>query len=95
MSGPIKLKTSQVRAVFVDAEHQSWSPLYCHDTPVIAEAFDRWLASHDRKIRAEAWDEGREAEADYWSYLSEAGGDTEPMFDLEKPTNPYHKKEES
>lgn len=26
-----------------------------------AAEFDRWLAEHDRKVRAEAWDEGYQA----------------------------------
>lgn len=40
-----------------DEVRGAWIALTYNNTP---EEFDRWLAEHDRKVKAEAWEEGKE-----------------------------------
>ena len=50
--------------------------------------FDRWLAEHDRQVKAEAWAEGVKSERDYqWRCEdADAAGQGVMIF---RPKNPY------
>ncbi|WP_019148494.1 hypothetical protein [Timonella senegalensis] len=37
---------------------------YALDSEEKAEAFDRWLAEHDREVKAQAWEPGAQAVSD-------------------------------
>lgn len=52
------------------------------------DAARRWLAAHEQKVRAEAWEEGREAE-------SEAHFQDNGYGNVQHPKNPYIPKEPS
>lgn len=54
----------QIRQAIDDAMHDALRQISAKRGKRIAELahddFDRWLAEHNRKVRAEAWDEGYE-----------------------------------
>ena len=68
--------TEEVRRCYGDIHCSDLNAgsLESHECPEEAE-FDRWLAEHDRQVKADAWDEGRNAEPvqcdDHETYCSE------------------------
>ena len=49
--------TEDIRRYF-PSEPSTWVWLDSEWRPMDRELFDRWLAEHDREVKAEAWDEG-------------------------------------
>lgn len=49
--------------------------------------FDRWLAEHDRQVKAEAWEEGWDAGLQHWWHGL-------PMHGEHKTDNPYREETE-
>lgn len=71
--------TEQVRSHYVFNQSNQWDPER-------GEAFDRWLAEHERQVAEKAWDEGRESvAADMVRPLDESGM-------RHSSTNPYRKE---
>jgi len=50
--------------------------------------FDRWLAEHDRQVKAEAWAEGVKSECDY-NWLCDEAQAAGLIMMFSRPKNPY------
>lgn len=81
--------TEQVRKAYksgawlrADVQESAWKP-GVYASRYYAE-FDRWLAAHDRQVRAEAWDEGYSTGLDYMSQWLDG--------DEDEPENPYREE---
>ena len=73
--------TDEVRENYVDATAHGYK-----DVSEAQDMFNRWLAAHDREIKAEAWDEGFNTSE---QILKELYDPVTPDEDRTQPDNPY------
>lgn len=79
--------TAQVAAAYVGNRGTAYVVGGSYRNRVAAAQFSRWLAEHDRQVRAEAWDESAAAHGRFVARLiSAASVDRELPY---APVNPY------